>query len=220
MTPCTRFVKASVAEALRHPSASSPIRRRTITPPEQQSPPPVKRIHMRFPSFPTFLRAFHTVTNTTSAFIRSSPTSTLGRTIYNTPQRAVIYRSMPNIPFLGALFGSSSSMADNTNYPVQKPEGEWQAQLSPGTIPPVPNISAQSLTPRQSSSASSERRVPKCPAPANSTSTTPTPASTSAPVAKRPSTRQTTSSTLAVGGPRSGMPFLARWDRSLTMVLA
>jgi len=39
---------------------------------------------------------------------------------------------MPNIPFLGALFGSSSSMADTTDYPVKKPEGEWQAQLSPG----------------------------------------------------------------------------------------
>jgi len=86
---------------------------------------------MRFPSFPNFLRAFHTVTNTTSAFLRSNPTSTLGRTIYNSPQRAVVYRSMPNIPFLGALFGSSSNMADTTDYPVKKPEGEWQAQLSP-----------------------------------------------------------------------------------------
>ncbi|EMD64537.1 hypothetical protein COCSADRAFT_37112 [Bipolaris sorokiniana ND90Pr] len=100
---------------------------------------------MRFPSFPTFLRTIHTVTNTTTAFLRSSPTTGIGRTIYNTPQRAVLYRSMPNIPFLGALFGSSSSMSDNTNYSVQKPEGEWQAQLSPeqfrilrkkGTEPP------------------------------------------------------------------------------------
>ncbi|KAF7565771.1 PTR2, Dipeptide-tripeptide permease [Pyrenophora tritici-repentis] len=39
---------------------------------------------------------------------------------------------MPNIPFLGALFGSSANnMADNADYPVKKPEGEWQAQLSP-----------------------------------------------------------------------------------------
>ncbi|KAF2205349.1 peptide methionine sulfoxide reductase msrA/msrB [Delitschia confertaspora ATCC 74209] len=54
---------------------------------------------------------------------------------------------MPNIPFLGALFGSSSSgnMADDQNYPVKKTEGEWQAVLSPeqfrilrqkGTEPP------------------------------------------------------------------------------------
>lgn len=26
-------------------------------------------------------------------------------------------------------------MADTTDYPVKKPEGEWQAQLSPGTYP-------------------------------------------------------------------------------------
>lgn len=26
-------------------------------------------------------------------------------------------------------------MSDNTNYSVQKPEGEWQAQLSPGMAP-------------------------------------------------------------------------------------
>jgi peptide-methionine (R)-S-oxide reductase len=94
---------------------------------------------MRFPTFPTLLRTFHTVSNTTGAFFRASSASTIGRTIYSTPQRAIIYRSMPNIPFLGALFGSSSSMADNTNYPVQKTEGEWQAQLSPGTLM-VPSI--------------------------------------------------------------------------------
>ena len=86
---------------------------------------------MRFPSIPTIIRAFHTVTNTTSAFIRATPAGTLGRT-FSTPQRATLYRSMPNIPFFGALFGSSSNMADNTQYPVQKAEGEWQAQLSPG----------------------------------------------------------------------------------------
>jgi len=86
---------------------------------------------MRFPSFPTLLRTFHTVSNTTGAFFRSTPAYTLGRTTYGTPpQRAIIYRSMPNIPFLGALFGTSSKMADTTNYPVQKTEGEWQAQLS------------------------------------------------------------------------------------------
>ena len=89
---------------------------------------------MRFPSFPQFVRAFHTISNTTSAFIRTNPAGALGRTFYNSPQRVTIQRSMPNIPFLGALFGSSSSMADNTNYPVSKPEGEWQTQLSPGTF--------------------------------------------------------------------------------------
>jgi peptide-methionine (R)-S-oxide reductase len=99
---------------------------------------------MRFPTFPTLLRTFHTVSNTTSAFFRSSPAHTIGRTLYNTPQRPILYRSMPNIPFLGALFGTSSSMADNTNYPVQKTEGEWQAQLSPGAS--IPSLHPRILT--------------------------------------------------------------------------
>lgn len=80
---------------------------------------------MRFPSFPTLIRTFHVFTNST--FRAANPT----RGIYNSPQRATLIRSMPNIPFLGALFGTK--MADNTNYPIQKAEGEWQAQLSPGT---------------------------------------------------------------------------------------
>lgn len=84
---------------------------------------------MRFPSIPTFIRTLYAVSNTT---FRASPTAAY-RSIYHAPQRATLLRSMPNIPFLGALFGSSASnMADNTNYPVQKTEGEWQAVLSPG----------------------------------------------------------------------------------------
>ncbi|KAF1966565.1 SelR-domain-containing protein [Bimuria novae-zelandiae CBS 107.79] len=90
---------------------------------------------MRFPSIPTIIRTFHAFTNTT--FRAAKPS------IYCSPQRATLIRSMPNIPFLGALFGTK--MADNTQYPVQKTEGEWQAQLSPeqfrilrkkGTEPP------------------------------------------------------------------------------------
>jgi hypothetical protein len=169
---------------------------------------------MRFPSFPTFLRAFHTVSNTTSTFIRSSP-STLGRTIYSSPQRAVIYRSMPNIPFLGALFGSSSSMADNTNYPVQKPEGEWQTQLSPGTSPFTHTTPRAYANIAQSNSAFFARRAPNTPAPAHSTSTTRKPASMLAKAATRLSTKQTTSSIPAAGGPPSGTRFPMPSDRDL-----
>lgn len=81
---------------------------------------------MRFPIFPTLVRTLHVFTNTT--FRAANPV----RAIYSSPQRATLVRSMPNIPFLGALFGTK--MADNTNYPVQKTEGEWQAQLSPGML--------------------------------------------------------------------------------------
>ncbi|KAI8931822.1 Peptide methionine sulfoxide reductase B2, chloroplastic [Plenodomus lindquistii] len=86
---------------------------------------------MRFPSFPIVLRTFHTFTNTSTAIVRSNYATSLGRTLYQLPQRAVIHHSMPNIPFLGSLFGTSSSMADNTKYEISKPEGEWQAILSP-----------------------------------------------------------------------------------------
>ncbi|KAF2870368.1 Mss4-like protein [Massariosphaeria phaeospora] len=83
---------------------------------------------MRPPSVSTLIRALHTITNTT---IRAIPAPAFG-SIYHAPQRATVLRSMPSFPFLGALFGSSSTkMADNTNYPVQKTEGEWQTQLSP-----------------------------------------------------------------------------------------
>jgi peptide-methionine (R)-S-oxide reductase len=45
---------------------------------------------------------------------------------------------MPTIPFISSLFSSSAKMSDTT-YPVQKTEGEWQAQLNPGEPPsPVP----------------------------------------------------------------------------------
>ncbi|KAF2825277.1 SelR-domain-containing protein [Ophiobolus disseminans] len=83
---------------------------------------------MRFPSLPNLLRTLHTVSNTTGAFFRSTPAYTFGRTIYSTLPRAILYRSMP---FFGGFLSSSRRMPDNTTYPVQKPEGEWQAQLSP-----------------------------------------------------------------------------------------
>lgn len=86
---------------------------------------------MRYPSIPTILRAFHTVTNTTVSFARLRNTNNLGHTLHSLPQRAIIYRSMPSIPFLGSLFGSSSNMADAKNYEVSKTDGEWQAVLSP-----------------------------------------------------------------------------------------
>ncbi|KAF2680852.1 SelR-domain-containing protein [Lentithecium fluviatile CBS 122367] len=82
---------------------------------------------MRFPSFPTLIRTLNTSANTT---IRAAnPAFNVSR-LYNSPQRATTPRSMP-LPIIRALFGSSAKMADNTKYPVQKTEGEWQAVLSP-----------------------------------------------------------------------------------------
>ena len=81
---------------------------------------------MRIPSIPIFLRTLYTL-NATTVFRRSTTTS-FAR-ISHSPH---VHRSMSGIPFLGALFGTSTkNMADSTNYPVSKPEGEWQTQLSP-----------------------------------------------------------------------------------------
>jgi peptide-methionine (R)-S-oxide reductase len=84
---------------------------------------------MRFPSLPTLVRTLHTFANTT---IRAANPASNAARLYSPPPRTTVLRSMP-IPFLSSLFGSSAAMADNTNYPVQKTDGEWQAVLSPGT---------------------------------------------------------------------------------------
>lgn len=164
---------------------------------------------MRFPSIPTLIRTFHAFTNTT---FRAA-----NRGLYAPPQRATLIRSMPNIPFLGALFGTK--MADNTQYPLQKTEGEWQAQLSPGTSltrlhPCVANACAQS------NFASSARKAPSLPALANSISTTLTPVSTHALAAMRRCTRQTTSLIPGAAGPPSGTPSQMLWASGQTRAWA
>lgn len=43
---------------------------------------------------------------------------------------ALPLKSMPTIPFLGALFSTAENR--KMSHPVQKSDSEWQAQLSPG----------------------------------------------------------------------------------------
>lgn len=109
-------------------------------------------------------------------------------------------------------------MSDNTNYPVQKPEGEWQAQLSPGMASDSFHYSDNDADISQSNSVSSARKAPSHPARENTTSTTRTLASIPAADAMRLSTKQTTNSTLVADGPLSGTPYPARWDRSRILV--
>nr|POF11246.1 uncharacterized protein CFP56_76046 [Quercus suber] len=80
---------------------------------------------MRFPSLPTFLRTFYAFSNTT---IHASP-SFLNAAAATRPTAFPLRASMPTIPFLGALFSTAESR--NMSHPVQKSDGEWQAQLSP-----------------------------------------------------------------------------------------
>ncbi|KAK7545908.1 methionine-R-sulfoxide reductase-like protein SelR [Phyllosticta citricarpa] len=86
---------------------------------------------MRFPSFPTLVRTFYTLSNSTARRISSAFPGAAPRLAFaTTPLRAG-----PSIPFLGALFGSSSrggrNSSDMAQYPVQKSDEEWRAVLSP-----------------------------------------------------------------------------------------
>ena len=78
---------------------------------------------MRLPSFPTVIRTLFAFSNTT--FRATAPRA------LSSPPRPLIQKSM-QIPFLGALFGSSASQQSNMSHAVQKSSSEWQAQLSPG----------------------------------------------------------------------------------------
>merc|ERR1711939_1087145 len=77
---------------------------------------------MRFPTFPTLLRTFYTLSNYTA---RASSQ-------YKSIQplaRGTVLKSMPTIPFLSSLFGTSSSTS-NMSHPVQKSDDEWRAVLN------------------------------------------------------------------------------------------
>ncbi|OJD33912.1 methionine-r-sulfoxide reductase [Diplodia corticola] len=82
---------------------------------------------MRFPSFPTVVRAFYTLSNTTT---RRFPSifQQQGR-LANNPRIPYSIKSMPTIPFLGSLFSTSSR--STMSYPLQKSDEEWRAVLSP-----------------------------------------------------------------------------------------
>ncbi|GME27582.1 Methionine-r-sulfoxide reductase [Neofusicoccum parvum] len=81
---------------------------------------------MRFPSFPTVVRAFYTLSNTAAR--RFSPSHQHAFAAAS-PRLPPTLKSMPTIPFLGSLFSSSSRAT--MSYPVQKTDDEWQAILSP-----------------------------------------------------------------------------------------
>ncbi|KAL8905022.1 MAG: hypothetical protein Q9207_002878, partial [Kuettlingeria erythrocarpa] len=79
---------------------------------------------MRLPSFPSLIRAFYTISNTTR-FTHSPATTQKALAPFT---RGTVLKSMPTIPFLGSLF--SSSAKDMTDYPVQKSDDEWRAVLN------------------------------------------------------------------------------------------
>ena len=83
---------------------------------------------MRFPSLPTIVRTFHTLSNFTSRYT-TRPTNAL--LLLTSKPNTALKASMPSVPFLGSLFSSSSSKKME-DFPVQKSDDEWQAVLNPG----------------------------------------------------------------------------------------
>lgn len=67
------------------------------------------------------LRILHTLANLTHP-----------RTFRPAPRATTTLQSMPSIPFLGALFGTSASANKMTSYPDQRSPDEWRAVLSRG----------------------------------------------------------------------------------------
>lgn len=105
-------------------------------------------IPMRLPSFPTLVRTFYTFANTTRL---QAPQKALSPFT-----RSTIVKSMPSIPFLGALFGSSASSSSSSKmtYPDKRSDQEWQAVLNKGQL----------IFPRPSTSANMRRRtIPRNP---------------------------------------------------------
>lgn len=93
---------------------------------------------MRSPPFPTFVRAFYTLSNFTTAtshfFAHSSAQL---RAFAPTSNRITVLESMPTIPFLGSLFSTSASNSkEMADYPVKKSDDEWQAILNKGIVLP------------------------------------------------------------------------------------
>lgn len=78
---------------------------------------------MRLPSFPSIIRTLYAFSNTTLRQSTAAP-RTLGASLNRTS-----LRSMPTIPFLGSLFGTSA--AEKMSYPDQRSKEEWQAVLNP-----------------------------------------------------------------------------------------
>mgnify|MGYP005989384995 FL=1 len=85
---------------------------------------------MRFS--PIFTRFVYTLSNFTR--IRTA------RNLQLQTLRPLPLRSMSGIPFLGALFGSSSNSSSKMSYPDQRSNDEWRAVLNKGTFAPRVHI--------------------------------------------------------------------------------
>ncbi len=82
---------------------------------------------MRFPSFPNIVRTLYTLSNATALRFQQP---LRGNTISHFHRATV--KSMPSIPFLGALFGTSTPASAKMTYPDQRSDDEWRTVLNKG----------------------------------------------------------------------------------------
>jgi len=75
---------------------------------------------------------FHPFSSVIRTLFALSSLSTFSRTrAFQVSPRISTLRSMPSIPILGSLFGSSSNNTEKMSFPVDKSDQEWRAVLSP-----------------------------------------------------------------------------------------
>lgn len=159
---------------------------------------------MRLPSFPTLIRTFYTISNTTTSrfFNPKASLQTLASSPLN--RGSIIgFKSMPTVPFLNSLFSTSAQSKQMADYPVKKSDDEWRAVLNKGNYPPTNMQNTNPFIFPQNNSVSSAPAGPKHPSPAPTTNTRPLPAPTVAPPAPRPSIAQRTNLNPGAGGRRT-----------------
>lgn len=150
---------------------------------------------MRLPSFPTLIRTFYALTNTTRPLTFQRGLNPFGR--------ALPLKSMPTIPLIGSLFSSSTS--SNMSYPDTRSDDEWRAVLNKGRYFFLFFVSVSTLGLRflQNNSVFSVRRGPKHQGRANMISITLIKASITAPAAVLLSTSRTINSNQGADGLRT-----------------
>jgi hypothetical protein len=160
---------------------------------------------MRIPSLPNFVRTFYAFSNAT--FHRTAPAPF---SLSAARPGIALRNSMPAIPFIGSLFHTAETR--NMSHLVQKTDQEWQMQLNKGMflLGLIACGKGRILTShQQSNSAFSVTKAPKRLSLASTTSTPRAPAPMAAPAATHLFTPHNISSSLAVAGPLSSMPFPA-----------
>ncbi|EXJ63824.1 hypothetical protein A1O7_00159 [Cladophialophora yegresii CBS 114405] len=88
---------------------------------------------MRVPSFPNIVRTLYTLSNATAhrLFLQHPLRGSTHTISQAQAHRATVLRSMPSIPFLGALFGTTtSSSSSKMSYPDTRSDDEWRAVLN------------------------------------------------------------------------------------------